>query len=187
MFLPPGFSVASNGQIYSSDGRGPYPFSEASFFFGRRFFAWKGLTIPSGQKILFKFTVGVDSLLRKLVLTLDDGHAQLTLLQGGTPSGAFSDTINPSSTNWTEEVVPYATQNSLEATPVGNPSVTGGTPKDIFRLKTANTAANSNTVETGLTTELGLGVGEHFVLVENIGAGNVSGLLKFLWDEVPNN
>jgi hypothetical protein len=187
MFLPPGFSIAANGNIYSSDGRGPYPFAEAAFFFGRRRHISKELNIPANQKLLVKFVVGVDALLRFFGATLDNGHARLTLYKGGTTSGVFSETLTNLPTNWTEEVPAYTSEVAVTATPAGTPTISGAEFVAMLRIKTANQANSSQSVSGSLGAELGLGVATYYALIENIGTGSVEGILQARWDEFPNN
>jgi len=187
MFLPPGFSIAANGQVYSADGRGPYPLNQAGFFFGRIGKAALDLNIPSGQKVLLKFIVGVDTLLRNFGAILDNGHAKVTLYKDGTPTGTFSISLNTVKTNWSEDAPVYDFLNGIWATPPGSPSLASGVFLDSFRIKTANQANQSQSVGGSVPTELGLGVGIYYALVENIGTGAVEGILSALWEEVPNS
>jgi hypothetical protein len=163
------------------------------FFRGREFRSFyefsttAGTQIPANNRILFRAALGASMLLESLELSIDDGQVRVTSHAGGTPTGAFVTTL------------PIIAANSIVGTPVYTPlvvlsataagliaavNITGSSLRDVVRVKTPAGGGASNSENSTVDSVRGLPTGATFyILVENLGAGNVEGTLRMRWQE----
>lgn len=163
------------------------------FYIGREFRTFhefsteNGNAIPTGQRIVIRATLAVNTLLTVASASLDDGEVRIRSIVGGTPAGVFSamPTIRA---NAMTSVPSYTAVNTFEVTAAGaspGVGVTGGVTADVIRAKTSNASGQTSSVGSIAESARGLPAGVVLILVESIGSSSAEGVLRFRWTEVP--
>lgn len=167
---------------------------QTGFFEGREFRTFRefsvtaGTQIPAGQRMLFRAVIAVNTILMSLDFAGDSGQIRVRTFVGGTPTGAFSETLPIIKANAMTVTPAYTGVNAIHATAPGNAAavdLTGGTQLDVLRLKVENATAQESSVGETADSERGLAPSTYYILVENIGSGAFEGTMHARFEERP--
>lgn len=156
--------------------------AQTGFFEGREFRSFVEFSIPSGQSVVYKFSIPVNFILFEQNMTVHAGGVKYTAEVGGTFSGSFTTDL------------PIVGKNRMSTRPqpycVSQASITtggtyaGGQIIDVARLVTSGSTAQQATV--GLSsTERGLPAGDYCVRLTNLSNGTSTGVYNIFWEERP--
>ena len=152
----------------------------SSFLEGKDFRAYKELDIPNGASQILEIVVPADIYLDHISLNIDSGNARYSSLAGGTSTGAsvllptvFNKNSRSDAGIYTRLLVPSIVDG-----------VTGGTELDVARLKTGTNNQAVSVIESA-QSKRGIAAGTYHLVVDNIGAGSVAGVLYAHWSEWP--
>lgn len=163
--------------------------AQTGFFEGREFRSFKELSLGSGNTLVFRIVVPVNTILQNVRLALDSGSVKLRTVSGGTPTGTFSESlpIIPKNT-MTGGVFPapptplYLAQNTIMS---GATALTGGVDIDIIRLVVANASGQASSVGAAVDDSRGVGPGTYYWVFNNFGSGTATGVFSTFWEERP--
>lgn len=168
---------------------------ETGFFEKREFRTYRefsqplGTSIPNGQRVLIRFISPINFILMDFRVTGDNGQIRAPTFVGGTPAGTFSTTLPVIPANSMTEGPPaYTPQIGITmAGPAVSPTVglTGGTERDVLRLKIENSTGAAASVGNNQDSDRGLPANTYYVLIDNIGAGVFEGVVSARWEERP--
>lgn len=160
--------------------------AQTGFFAGREFRTFLELNIPSLGSLMLRFTSAVDFILSEQVLTIDDGSLRLTVETGGAPGGTFANPLPIIGKNRmigpTNRQAPY--YESQVVIDQGG-TLTGGTVREIIRVKAASATAQQTTVGASVGTERGLSPGSYFIRITNLSNSASKGVYTIAWEERP--
>lgn len=168
--------------------------AETSFFEGREFRTFREFSQPLGthlatnQRMLFRIVAPVNFILMSLDVGADNGQIRVTSFTGGTPTGAFVQTLPIIPANSMVGTPAYTAQLVVTATAAGliaAVNLTGGTLRDVLRLKVENSTGSASTVDSSQDSERGNPPATYYILLENIGPGDYEGTLRTRFEERP--
>lgn len=155
---------------------------QTSFFEKREFELFREFATATTATYVLRVVSPVNFVLQELDMQLEAGSARLRTFSGGTPTGAFSETLPYVAANTMTETPPaYAPQIVITAIPSGG-SLAGGSPIRVTRVKAAD---NSNfAASVGATPDLvaGRAPGTYYLVLELSAA---IGVLKGRIEERP--
>lgn len=167
----------------------------SEFFVGHEFRNYlefstqSGNAIPSGQRILIRAVLGVNTVLTLALATIESGQLRIRSIVGGTPTGTFSAAMPSIKANAMTTTPVYASVNAFTATAPGLPAavtLTGGVDSDVVRLKAAAQNNNSQSVGAMAESARGLPAATVYILLDNVHATDAAeGIIKFRWSERP--
>lgn len=168
--------------------------AEPEFYANRQFRTFlefstaNGNTIPTGQRILIRATLNVNTILTLANIELDAGSVRVRSFAGGTPTGVFS-AMPVVRANAMSTAPAYTAVDTYEATAPGlaaTVNITGGVLGDVVRVKTANQNVSTSSVSVnGGASVRGLPVGVVYILIESFGTDPAEGVIRFRWMEMP--
>lgn len=159
---------------------------QTSFFAKREFRTFYELSIPNGQKQLFRFVTTANVIIEDISLVIDDGSARLSTYSGGTPTGTFVALPQFACNNMTEgPAAPASSVTSTRTDPGASVAIAGGAQLDIIRLVTAGSSAQAQSVGSSTDSYRGIAPGTYYVLIENFGTGSLAGVVRFRWEQRP--
>lgn len=163
--------------------------AQTSFFEGREFSLSDELNIPSSGSRIYKIVSPHDFVIWANNLHIESGHARMSLVYGGTEGGTFTP-LTLHSTNGmslgtnrrrTSQAVGYAAQITVAA----GGTLTGGTERDILRLKAGNVTVQATSV-TDEFSERGFAAGTYYLRLTNLSITDpITGVLFIRWEERP--
>lgn len=163
--------------------------SQTGFTEGREFRTFKELSIGSGNTLVMRITVPVNTILQNVVLSLDAGSIRLRTVVGGTPTGTFSESLPIIAKNTMTGGIPpapilplYVSQNSIAS---GATALTGGVDIDIIRIVVANASGQAQSVGAAVDDSRGVGPGTYYWVFNNFGSGTATGVFSSFWEERP--
>lgn len=161
-------------------------FDRREFRIFREFATALGTQIPTGQRVLLRFVAPLNTILTMGQITVDSGHARITTYLAGTPTGAFS-ALPIYSANTMSDVAAYVPVVTVDITAAGLPAAVAitGSPLDVLRLKVSTAGGQAQSIGTSGDVERGIMAGTYFILIENLGADVLEGVLKLRWEERP--
>lgn len=156
--------------------------AQTGFFEGREFRSFVEFNIPSGQSVVYKFSIPVNFILFEQNMTVDAGGVKYTAEIGGAFGGTFSTALPIVGKNrMTTRPQPFY---EAQATITTGGTYTGGTVIDVARLVTSGSTAQQATV--GLSsTERGLPPGDYCVRLTNLSNSSSTGVYNIFWEERP--
>lgn len=155
---------------------------QTGFFEKREFEMFREFETATTATYVLRVVAPVNFILHDLSLELEAGTARLATFAGGTPTGAFSETLPYVAANtMTEDPPAYTPQIVLTAIPTGG-SLAGGSAIRVTRVKAAD---NSNfAASVGSTPDLvaGRAPGTYYLTLQLTAA---IGVLKARFEERP--
>lgn len=160
---------------------------QTSFFEGREFLFAHEFAITTGTSLVFKIVTQRNVIVQKFELSCDEGTLRFTRKTGGTEGGSFSTSITPQACNSMVGAtdrrlysgVPFASNTVITA----GGTLTGGNAFDVIRLKSPGATAQAVTVGTTDTDQIGVPAGTRYYVLENLGTGSATGVLRVRWEE----
>lgn len=118
---------------------------------------------------------------------IDSGQLRITLRTGGTEGGTFNTPMPVIPVNTMVDPQDHRLYNGLHhvsslVVATGG-THTGGTILDVIRLKAADNSNFASAVGSGVQSELGVGPGTRYYVLENIGSGVCNGVIKSRFEE----
>ena len=168
---------------------------ETSFFLGREFRTFKEFNLANGNKYLIKVITGVNTVLRSGELSVDAGGIKMTTWAGGSPlpgGVTFPEALPIIPKNSMTEAPAYTPVTLITATaPAANvgltPAAIPNPQRDCTRCVSGGGQSATVSV-TGTVQDADRGVpgsATFYFLLETLGAGAATGVLKFHWEERP--
>lgn len=157
---------------------------QTSFFTKNQWRTFKELSIPAGGTYIIRVSVGVDTVLWNVGLTVDAGSVRFSTFSGGTPSVALNDTIPviPKNTMFNGGLAQPTALNTLAG---GAATLTGGTQIDVARVVTSGATAQQITVGSSPFSERGVGTGTYYWVFNNFATGTATGVFSAYWEQRP--
>jgi hypothetical protein len=158
---------------------------QTSFHDGREFRTFYEFSIAALSSVWFRVTVGVDTILYDVNLTVDAGSVRLRTFAGGTPVGVYGTPlpIIPKNTMSIRSTPIYPSSNSIST---GGTGQTGGVNIDIVRVVAANATAQQSSVGSKAFDQRGVGAGTYYWQIENFSNGTATGVFSGFWAEILN-
>lgn len=161
--------------------------AQTSFFEGREFLFAHEFSILTATSLVIKIVTLRAVIVQNFDLSIDDGTLRFTRRTGGVEGGSFSTIIAPQAVNAMAgpsdrrlyEGVPFTTNTVVTA----GGTLTGGSVFDTIRLKTSNATAQASSVGKTDTDQIGVPAGTRYYVLENLGTGTVTGVLRVRWEE----
>lgn len=154
--------------------------AQTGFWAGREFRTFYEYSVPTGQSLYVRATVGVNIVLFSTTLSLDMGNLRFSLYAGGTEGGV-----------WTP--APVLPKNGMTDTPAHASQVqidtggthSGGTLIDVARLASETAGNRASTIGGQAFSERGVPPGVYYYRLENIDGATATGVLSAHWEERP--
>jgi hypothetical protein len=157
--------------------------AQTSFFTGRQFRTTRRITLAAGASYTIKWSRAADVVVLGLGLQSSAGTIRLNMYRGGTPSGAFTDTIPVFDKNETADkpTPTYTTQSALTG---GAVTVSGGEFRDAVDAVASGATAQASTVGGQIADEVGYPADTvGYYVFTNDGNGPASGIFRLHWEE----
>lgn len=155
----------------------------AGFDSGKEFRTFYELTIAAGASAYFKVTTPIDILLQSIGMQVDDGYVNFEAFVLVTSPAGFVTALPIIAANRMNNR-PTPIYTSQVAITTGG-TFTGGTRTDVLRVKTANNSSTAATQDASVPGIRGLGAGDYYLKMTNIGTGAALAILKARWEERP--
>lgn len=156
---------------------------EPAFFEGRQFRIAYEFNFASTASVTIEAVIGVNTILTKSNLEVDQGGVRYSLTAGGTPSGVFGTPITVLAKNGMTGTPAYTSQLTFNA----GGSVTGGVNFPITRVRTASANGQRSSAVSGDDDARGFAPTTLHLLLEPLNGINDScrGILNLEWEERP--
>lgn len=147
--------------------------------------------IPTGQSVLLRSVVPVNAILMSLKFIADQGHVRVTTWRGGAPTigglaATFPNSVTAIPANAMTESAAYTPQIVTAASAAsGTVVMTGSTRIDVERVKVATATGQATTALVSEDDQRGVNADTYYILIQNIGAGDLEGILKARYEERP--
>lgn len=175
---------------------------QTGFFAGREFRVLREFStiagadagvIPTGQSVLIRSVVPINAILMSLHWRADLGHGRVSTWRGGAPTigglaATFPNVMTAIPANVMTEV-PAPAYSPQIVTAASNASATvvmaGSVRLDVERLKIATATGQATTAEAADDDQRGVNAATYYIWVQNIGSGDLEGVLKARYEERP--
>ena len=154
--------------------------AQTGFFEGREVRTFIEYSILSGQSLVIRATVPINTILFGISVTLDQSKIRISTKVGGTAGGTWAP-------------MPVIRKNNMTTAPTYTPVVTiesggthtGGTTIDIARIVSDAGGQRASTVGGQLADERGVAPGVYYYVIENIDGATATGVFSAFWEERP--
>lgn len=155
----------------------------AGFDAGKEFRTFYEMTILQGASAYFKVSTPIDLVLQGIGMQVDDGYVSFEAYVNVTSPTGFVTSLPIIAANRmsTRPTPLYASQVTFTT----GGTFTGGIRTDLLRIKTANNSNSSATQDASVPGFRGLGTGDYYLKMNNLGSGSALAIMKARWEERP--
>lgn len=147
--------------------------------------------IPTGQSVLIRSIVPINTILMSLRFSADQGHLRMTTWRGGAPTiggvaATFPNAMTAIPANAMTEAAAYSPQVVTAASNASATVVmTGSARVDVERVKVATATGQASTAQAAEDDQRGVSAETYYIWIQNISAGDLEGVLKARYEERP--